>query len=255
MTQFCHEQATRALKLPSDNEFLQLLPAYHDPDSFVPFAEPNTLLYSCSLVTSQLNTISSLNFVHNPRIVALLPPYTELVMENQHKIWLSTVYKELYPDLEIRHIAPFVKRYGRVTIYNDIIGSVLPGQNNRKSSVIMAHWPSIGHSIRHADCSRLSVGAIQYFFKHSISINTADGFQNYEHVFAYVLWKQAHPQIDYFGTSATVCCNISEPLGPCCFIPVQRIACRCAHALISVDFNGVIETVFVACPVPLRFCV
>ena len=85
-------------------------------------------------------------------------------------------------------------------------------------------------------------------------MNTANGLQNFEHVFAYVFWKQSHPQIDYFGTSATVCSNISEPLSPC-FIPVQRIACWCAHELISVDFNGLVETVFVACPVPLRFCV
>ena len=161
MARFCHEQAIRTLKMPSDSAFLQYLPAYHDPDSHVLSADPNTLLHSWSLVTSHLITVSS--FAYDPKIVTLLPPYTELVLENDLMSLLCTVYKELYPDQAIHHITPFIERYGRVTIYDDIIGSVLPGQNNCKSSVIMAHWPSNGHSIRHADCSRLSVGVVKYF--------------------------------------------------------------------------------------------
>ena len=47
--------------------------------------------------------------------------------------------------------------------------------------------------------------------------------------------------MDWFGTSATVCSDMFES---CSFIPVQRIACRCAHALISVNFGAMVETFY-----------
>ena len=100
------------------------------------------------------------------------------------------------------------------------------------------------------ECTSLNVGVVQYFVKHTIS-----DIRDYEHVFAYVHWKKKHPQCDWFGSSAIVYIDIDEPLSSKCFIPVQRIACRCAHAVIPVDFNGIVETVFVACPLPIRFCV
>ena len=83
---------------------------------------------------------------------------------------------------------------------------------------------------------------------------TVDGLQRFEHVFAFVGWKQSHPQMDWFGTSVVVCSDVFECLSPCSFIPVQRIACR-AHALISVNFSNMVEKVFIACPLPLRFFV
>ncbi len=43
----------------------------------------------------------------------------------------------------------------------------------------------------------------------------------------------------------------------CCFIPVQRIYARCAYAEIPVQYpieNGTqLETVFIACPIPLKY--
>ncbi len=43
----------------------------------------------------------------------------------------------------------------------------------------------------------------------------------------------------------------------CCFIPVQRIYARCAYAEIPVQYpieNGTqLETVLIACPIPLKY--
>ena len=211
------------------------------------------MLRSWSSAYDLLNSITS--FVYDPHVVTLLPPYTDVVLDDQFKTLLSSLYEELYPDKVFHHISSFIQRYGRVIIYGDIIGSVVPGQNNRKSSIIMAHWPSRGASITSTDCSRPSVGEVQYFFKHSITVRTEEGLLCLKHVFAFVRWKQTHPLMDWFGTSATVCSNMFESLYPCNFIPVQRISCRCAHALISVNFGHMVETVFIACPLPLRFCV
>ena len=36
-------------------------------------------------------------------------------------------------------------------------------------------------------------------------------------------------------------------------LPVQRIACRAAHAVMPVDFGHIRESVFVSCPLPIHF--
>ena len=57
---------------------------------------------------------------------------------------------------------------------------------------------------------------------------------------------------DYFGRSAIVCQNENETNGPYNFIPVQRIAYRCAHLQMKLDFDDFDETVFIAGPLPIR---
>ena len=39
------------------------------------------------------------------------------------------------------------------------------------------------------------------------------------------------------------------------FVPIQRIACRCAYVTMPVKFNDIIETVFIACPISFKYCV
>ena len=220
---------------------LQLLPAYHNDDVILA-TDTNTSLHAISLSADKLDNISS--FILDES-VSVLPPYTEQILDAEYVSLLSAVYSQLYPDKVFSRLRPFIQRYGCITLFNDIIGSCLPGRNNRKSSVIMAYWPTSGDALRSIECTTLSVGIVQYFIKHTVSsIQTPESnFQDYEHVFAYVHWKQKHPQNNWFGTFAIVCVDIDEPLSPTCFIPVQRNACRCAYAVIPVDFDGTVESV------------
>ena len=254
MTQFCHEQSVRALDLPSDVTFLRLLPTYYDENDASCMPPTNASLLFLSLSRDRLDQI--LSFANNGMVTTLLP-HTEQVLDDHQMNMLSFVYTELYPSQIFHHIPPFVQRYGRVKLCHDIIGSDLPGQNNRKSSVIMAHWPGTGNQIRHGDYSRLRVGVVQYFLKHTVTVRTESrsGFQPHEHVFAYVYWKKFHPESNWFGISAVVCLNMFEPIGPPCFIPVQHIACRCAHVVHSVQISGIVERVFIACPIPIKMCI
>lgn len=64
-----------------------------------------------------------------------------------------------------------------------------------------------------------------------------------EHVFAYVHWKEVHPKGNWFGTSATICTNLYE-LNANPFLPVQKIACKYAHANLKVVFDTGTENVF-----------
>ena len=73
-----------------------------------------------------------------------------------------------------------------------------------------------------------------------------------EHIFAYILWKQMHPHFNWSGVSATV--DIFESVGSCCLLPVQQIGHRCAYTIIPVNFGDITDTVFIACPIPLSYC-
>lgn len=75
-----------------------------------------------------------------------------------------------------------------------------------------------------------------------------------DHMICYVSWEQVHPHRDWFGVSAQVRSNLSEIPDTCSLMPIQRIAYRCAHASLRVAFpNYYEETVFIACPIPIKY--
>lgn len=90
---------------------------------------------------------------------------------------------------------------------------------------------------------------------HKIIFHDESNTETEEHkiVYAYVLWKKLHPQSAFFGVSSTVSTDLFEESAACCFLPVQRIACLAAHALIPVDFGSIKESVFVSSPIPIKY--
>ena len=188
-----------------------------------------------------------------------LPPAKERVLSAELVHQLQCVYKQLYPSRRIQQMPYFYEEHGRILLAGDIIGSIRPGTNAKCSSVIMAYWPGRGNDLRMIDMTYALVGVI-YFIKHSV-VFYKDGSsdtqtETVQHVFCYLSWKQVHPNRDCFGSSAQVCSNLSEIPDMCSIMPVQRIAYRCAHAHASlrVTFaDNYEETVFIACPIPIKY--
>ena len=90
--------------------------------------------------------------------------------------------------------------------------------------------------------------------QHKFHYRISDRIQEDIHLFACVKWKTLHTHYDWFGSSVTVCENIEE-LESTNFMPVQRIARRCAYISMPVNFDSFTETVFIACPITLKYCV
>lgn len=120
---------------------------------------------------------------------------------------------------------------------------------NKNKAVIMAYWPGSGDMLTNIDYSRCRVGVVKYFIKHEIKLQN----DSEEHIFCYIHWKQRHPRYDWFGQSAIVSSTLDEIEASCCFMPVQRIICRCACAVLNVNSASIPESVFVACPVNLKY--
>ena len=62
--------------------------------------------------------------------------------------------------------------------------------------------------------------------------------------FAYVLWKQKHPQHDWFGNSAIACFDLFEPQSCCNFLPVQRIIKKCAFCVPKLEIVSNVQCLF-----------
>jgi hypothetical protein len=120
----------------------------------------------------------------------------------------------------------------------------------------MAFWPGRGDDLSTIDYSRMRVGVVQFFLKNSVVLCNEDmsSERNKEQLMVCVYWKQKHPVEEWFGISATVCVNMFEPTSACNFIPAQCLAKKCAHCMLdNTDICGSRETVFVACPMPIKY--
>ena len=252
MRRFCHEQAVKKLDLPP--EILSLL--HHNYSKCnTPDSDPASVfkMFSLGMDISLNNT--EFFYTKESRVIVPLPPARRRILSAYLLDNLKVLYRQLYPSMSFPNVSPFYNHYGRVVLGGDggdIIGSCLPGPNNKAASIVMAYWPKCGDFT--SISGRMQVGEVQYFLEHETTI-IVNGTESKKvlHVFAYVEWKQLHPNYDWFGTSATVCIDAFENSSSSNFIPVQRIACRCAHLLAPIEFPNIHETVFIASPIPIHY--
>ena len=77
-----------------------------------------------------------------------------------------------------------------VTLYGDVIGSVLNRVSSQSSSVVMAYWPRYGSNITVIDYSQMNVGIVQFFMKHTVTLKSNETISKFDHVFAFVVRKK-----------------------------------------------------------------
>ena len=148
--------------------------------------------------------------VDQKSLIKPLPPFEEKTLSATLTQQLLSIYKQLHPDCNITHMPRFYKEYGRLSMAGDIVGSVaVRGASNPASSVIMAYWPGTGFSLENIDSTTMSVGVVQYYLKHSITMTYGDSVdtsavRTFPHLFCYIHWKKVHPQAMWCGVSATI---------------------------------------------------
>ena len=57
---------------------------------------------------------------------------------------ILTIYKQLYSNCSSIKCSQFYRKFGKITLADDLIGSTLPGANSQTSSIIMAFWCNRG---------------------------------------------------------------------------------------------------------------
>ena len=254
MKKFINAQKLHAAKYKANSEFLSLFPCKQQlsttPSSSTDNSNNGNVLDSTILSTPSIPSFQKTS------IVKMLPPLHEDIFSSLLLANLKSFYTMLYPNCSIQCCFPYFVRCGRVTLHKQLIGSVMNSRCAKSSSVISAYWPTKECDLQSINYSgHMSIGIIQYFCNHEVVVCRVDNTeQKLEHIFAYVQWKQEHQNEDWFGISAAVCSSMEEPASACSFIPVERIHSVCAHASLSIDIGAFNELVFVAVPVPTRFC-
>ena len=187
--------------------------------------------------------LTSISFVI-PKTSLIKPvlPMHEKVLSPVAAVQLRRIYEQLYPDVVITFFSLIYLHFKRIEMGKELLGR----------EVVMAYWPGSGSSLCNIDRSTCRVGNIKYFLKHTINI--ANNNKTLDHIFCYVTWKQTHPRSDWYGKSAIVSSTLNEIEDACCYMPVQRVAYRCASGELKVDFGDITESVFVASPVAIKFC-
>jgi len=199
--------------------------------------------------------VSDATWFHSSEAVVMLRPYREDIFCAQILHDLELFYEMIYPFSTFQHILPFYVQCGRVTLCNQLIGSVLNSRCSNSSAIICAHWPETVNDVQTNDYNiKPRIGRVEYFCKHRI-IASMPGKQQqeYEHILAYVKWYQSHPNSDFYGSSAIVCKNTHKEGSSCSFIPVQRIHAVCAYCELDIEIANVLEDVLIAIPLPAKF--
>ena len=91
----------------------------------------------------------------------MLSPTHEDIFEADEVHCLEALYTQLYPQKVLASVSPFYVRSGRVSMCNQVIGSVMNATSAKSSSVVMAYWPSRGNQLSNIDYSRMKVGVVQ----------------------------------------------------------------------------------------------
>ena len=249
-TQMIQSLATKV----NDTELLELAPKENQTNI--------KTLSRCVNTDSELLTLLELSHgnldphVHSYKdngYTELLLPHKELVFDNTEMRHLQCLYQQLSPCYTIEYVSPFYTHSGRVSIGGDILGSIVNNRTAKSSSVVAAYWPTSGNNITNINYSCRSIGKVIYYFKQSVTLRktNAKSSMTVYYTMAHVHWMKPHSESSIYGISATVCANEFEEISLCCYIPILRILGKCAHCLMTSHD----ETIFVACPIPIKLSI
>lgn len=186
-------------------------------------------------------------------ILKLLNPTRESVFSAEEITHLTALYQQLNAHYTVQYVSPFYVYSGRVNFGGETLGSTLNNHSSILSSVLSAYWPIHGNDITVFDSGHISIGRVEFYFTHMVTLmnNNTCTTEVVHYTMASVQWMDHHNHSSRYGVSAVVCANFSRERSLCSYIPILRIAGKCASCHLSLDD----ETVFVAIPIPLKLCI
>lgn len=252
MRKFINQQKVKDLKFPEEYMELyeEVFGSSKQSGSLYHTSSPESMLHLKHMCTDPIYEITSFKITE---CVRPLHPICKKVLTMSEIKDLETMYKQLYPTKVIESISHFTFKVSRVMLNNDIIGSVC--SRSKKASVIGAFWPSEG-SVSSIDYTRLQIGIIQYFIEHKVVLKEEGGSSLEQTcLLCCVKWFKPHPEHNYFGNSVIVAQHLEATESPMRYMPVQRIACRCAYMFTQLQFSSSTEDVTIAIPIVRNFSI
>lgn len=152
-------------------------------------------------------------------------------LESQEVHFLTKMYEAIFPDCSILGLSCLCYRFSRSTQGGKLISSQMAKSD--RSSYIGAYW----HYNGAISTEYWQPGRVKFFFRHNIVIKKQNGdTESFQSLFAYVEWYKPHPEKAYIPSPVSIWYPEFEPLSAASFIPLPRIACRCAQADVYMEF-------------------
>ena len=168
----------------------------------------------------------------------IMSPLTEKVFDDTEMLYLEEMYVCLYPAslYEFVKVARFYEEGKQAVINGEYI--VSSKARSMRSTAVVAHWATLT-GINHSKDCQLRPGLVQSFNRHKTTVRRLNSSNDdtYSHILARVRWFQDHPCRDTHIPTLIVTSTLFDPENSATFIPVSRIAGRCAYSKAVVLFD------------------
>ena len=182
-----------------------------------------------------------INSEFSPNVHTIRSKCYERYLNDTELTALSCVYHILYPNMNRSESVSC-----RHLVFSDIDVNgehFLSAKSKSQCSAVMASWYDSNGQVSIQSGTSNRFGIVQYFMKHTHRIDVEDEFNTFtitDHLFAKVAWYGKHPREDHFPHPVKVVTTLFETEGPASFLPVSRMASRCAISnkqLIQFDYG------------------
>ena len=194
--------------------------------------------------------VSMLDCTSQKNHVVSLPLVKKVFSECEMQ-YLTEMYKVLYPPPEYDVVQPsrFYLEFKQVTINGETF--ISKKSRSQRSTAVVAHWPNTTCTgiDEHVQCP-MCVGIVSYFFQHEIRVKSrrSQSVNTINSMLAYMKWMENHPQRNNY-IPMTIITSTTYSFDSCTsFIPISRIAGRCAVAEATATFDYGEDKVLVCIP-------
>ncbi|XP_068678691.1 uncharacterized protein [Montipora foliosa] len=212
---------------------------------------PDEYRKSIQLKASTGTDLFHLSFLDN-HFIRVSSPVKEIYMSDNEVESLTKMYTFLHKEDCIVYVPKLCCQFSQLQLYDQKLDSRY--SRSERSACIMARW--YGSSGLDTTSEDLRPGIIQYFFKHTVTVQSSNGATlDLPYTFACVHWYKVHPHARfYFGLPIQVCLPSFEAESVAAFIPVSRIDSVCVVAELNYNLrtpNGK-ENIVVVVPLNVK---
>lgn len=173
------------------------------------------------------------NIPYNNSIITPIGPMREYAMNEDMVKCLTRMYEILFSDCTVIHTTSLCQRFVRVKVGIKLYSSKMARTD--RSTFICAHW--LKNDTGSIDTSFFCCpGCVQFYIKHNIRLKcNAKQFTEILYL-AIVQWYKLHPEKTHFRLPNTLWYPDYVALSEASFIPISRIASRCAQREVEMSF-------------------